>query len=201
MNLNKKKVGLYAFLLTAAGIGLLIDRVSGRAGPKAAVAAVESTPGMHEPDEPDVSAIAPPMAAIFDADRLKTGPGQGVSLIRSLIRPRDPFGLSPQLREHYRSESQRARQAREITEKKKKRDAERSMATFEQTHRLEGTFIQGTDKWALVDGRILRIGDRLDGFELRAVERYRAIFAQGTQSMALRLPSAGETKVGPAKSR
>ncbi len=202
MKLREKKVALYAFLLVAAGIGLLIDRTYISRGPSQAAAAIAQRLGAGS-DVGDLVMEAPPVAQIFQS--LPT-PGVPTGLMGTLqagSAVRDAFGLTPEMRKFYRTKEELMQKQKEMDEARQveQAKAEEARSSFSDRHQLSGTFLHPTASWAIVDGRVLQIGDEIDGFTLRRVDGYRAVFAQGETVMELELPRATSTKVGPDEKR
>ncbi|MBI4580989.1 MAG: hypothetical protein HY718_14880, partial [Planctomycetes bacterium] len=59
---------------------------------------------------------------------------------------------------------------------------------FLGSHRLKGTTLRDGEAWAIINDRIVRVGEHIDGFELQRVERYRAFLAKDDLSVVLSLP-------------
>jgi hypothetical protein len=66
-------------------------------------------------------------------------------------------------------------------------------AEFVAAHRLEATFRDASLGCAVVDGRIVRRGQKTDGFTLVAVDAFQAVFRQGQHEAVLTMeqPTAG----------
>jgi len=73
---------------------------------------------------------------------------------------------------------------------------------FAVSHSLQATLQDGSDRVALVDGRILRPGQTLDGFRLLRVDPYRAIFRfrDVETPLLLKTDTKGPEKAGSPKS-
>jgi hypothetical protein len=201
MRLNDKKTALYVFLLAAAGIGLLIDR--SYAPPKAkGFVAGGGAPSRDSNSVEEESSwdIGPPIAALFASSRPATRPKERLSPAAAGLEVRDVFALSPRLQELYQAKTKLRRKAQE-TPKTKSEEARELAETFRKSHRLKGVFVRPADQWAVVDDRILRVGDRLDGFELRRIEDYRAFFAKEGLLVPLSLPRTLDAKVDFPASR
>jgi hypothetical protein len=85
----------------------------------------------------------------------------------------------------------RSREAEEMRrqreeELKRKKEAKKS---FQQGHRLQATSITQGAEMAIVDGKVLRIGDTLDGFKLTEITPYTAQFELDEDVFELRLPT------------
>ena len=95
---------------------------------------------------------------------------------------------------HYRVRSTRS-------QGEKARQAQQSIDQFRGAHRLQGTFLQADDKWAVVDGAIVRVGQKLDDFQLQKIEHYRVVFERGVDTVVLELPNGLNAQVHPAAER
>ena len=202
MKLNEKKIALYAFLLLASGVGLLIDRLFARPGGQSTgrvMGMVLAQP--NSVSEENLSGIGPPLAALFDPSRLGSAPDEAADPGAAPAASRDVFGLSHAMLVRYQSKAVPTEKERQVAEQKKAEEIRESAAAFGASHRLMGVFIGPADKWAIVDGRILRIGDQVDGFVLHRIDDYGAVFARGDDLRSLHLPTAFESKVGTAEPR
>lgn len=197
-----KKVAVYAFLLLAACVGLLIDRYC---APTAS-----SSPG--RPMKPIVQAdgasggetalaIGPPMAAIFASPRLAEISSQREGLSKAEALLRDAFALSERMRRAYQAESRKTDKVRETERQKEVADVLEQITAFARAHSLKAVFLHPTDRWAVVDDRILRTGDEIDGFKLRRIGRYEAHFERNGKIVPLKLPRPGCAKVGGGEKR
>lgn len=54
-------------------------------------------------------------------------------------------------------------------------------------HRMTGVMLTGANRFAVIDGRAMRVGDRLDGYRLIAIERNFAIFESHNQRITVPL--------------
>jgi hypothetical protein len=76
------------------------------------------------------------------------------------------------------------------------------IAEFIGAHRLNGTFHDGRTSCAVVNGRVVRPGQVMDGFRLTSVDSFRATFREGHREAVLlmnvedawREPTAPQTK-------
>lgn len=59
---------------------------------------------------------------------------------------------------------------------------------FAQRHRLQATCTRPHAAWAMIDGRLLTVGQKLDGYVLKAVESYQVVFRRGGVPATLVLP-------------
>lgn len=187
--LSRKKVVFYALLMLAAVVGLLVDRL--RFSPA-------SAKGENVAPAPVPSPVSP--------DRASEGEEIGGPVIASLFRAvtggpeetsddpnRDAFAVSPDMEEHYGHTP--ARRATDGTGDGSTTEETVDIGTFIERHRLQATSVQKNRAWALIDGRVLRMGDNLDGFTLRRIDHYRVTFECDGQSLDLTMPDPRETKV------
>ncbi len=73
-----------------------------------------------------------------------------------------------------------------------RRDAGLSGAEFAKRHKLTSTMVVGAGGTITVDGRILRIGQEMDGFRLTHVNSRSAVFRSGTDTAELTLDESGK---------
>jgi len=201
MRLSQKKIALYGFLLFAAIMGLVIDRLY---TPQSANAAIGGTRDrVRTPTGTDAEELGdiPPVAAIFDPSRSTAASSAHALKSATKVLKRDAFGLSAGMREVYQRKTAVVDQGRQSAKQRKAEQARDAADAFATSHRLEGTLLHPTDTRAVVDGRLLRIGDQLDGFELRRIERYRALFSKDGKDFELKLPNPLNTKVGVGNKR
>jgi hypothetical protein len=64
------------------------------------------------------------------------------------------------------------------------------VAGFVASHRLEATFQDGAVGCAVVDGRVVRRGQGVDGFRLVSVDAFRAVFRRGGNEAILTMNAA-----------
>ncbi|MBP7933282.1 MAG: hypothetical protein KA354_01425 [Phycisphaerae bacterium] len=168
--LSPRKKYIYGTIFGLACIGFAVDRIIGpgpeeagareaAAGPAKAAApssAATAAGGTKSPPAPsEAAAAAEPISPA--AQRIRNLPE--ITEVRDLFRP---TATEPALSE---------------TEQAREQDAELDeVAAFVTAHRLEGTFNDGRNRMAMVNGRALRPGQVLDGFRLEKVEPYRAVF-------------------------
>lgn len=201
MKMSPKKIALYTLLLGAAGIGMTIDRLYAPVAAKTVTPLRLALQELTRTDEELPSDIGPPIAAIFDPAKKAGSFAKTDGTDASAEAVKDAFSLSSRMLDIYQRQATLAVQAKEVVEKQKELEAQNRVTDFTGSHRLKATFLHPTDTWIVVDDRILRIGDQVDGFTLRRIERYRAVFAAGKELAELKLPSATDTKVSPANSR
>ncbi len=202
MRLSQKKAVLYGFLLLAALTGLVIDRLctpqsaSAAIGPMGARAKI---PGGAD-GEGELGDV-PPVAAIFDPSRSTFAPSGDALKSATNAAKRDAFGLSGRMLAVYQRKTAVVNQARQAAKRRQAEQARVAADAFATSHRLEGTLLHPTDPRAVIDGRLLRVGDRLDGHELCRIERYRALFSKDGKDFELKLPNPLNPKVGVGNQR
>jgi len=202
MTLSRNKLALYGFLTGAAALGLLIDRLYARpeVQPLLAVPSPTAQMGVSPADEspPD---IGPPLADIFRSSSRPTDSMPARS-VRPTTRPsRDAFSLTPAMRGIYKSRTDMVRQEQQKKEKESQ-DRKRLIAeTFIKAHPLKGLILKFSDPRAIVGDRILRVGDRLDGFVLRHIGDYRARFESDEVVVELTIPKPLGPQAAPSAVR
>lgn len=190
MTLSKPRLIFYALLLVGAVTGLAIDRAGSPAAPTSENRpAVAAAPIAFE-DVIGASVEAPPMAAIFRLTSAHVETSTAASVSPPVGSVRDAFVLAPAMRDHYRSQSQGASKQRQ----QKKLDR---VDGFTKSHRLEGTCVQPGAQWAIVNDRIVRIGDQIGGFQVTGIEDYRALFSNGQETVVLSLPMGVTAQESP----
>lgn len=201
MKQRQKKAALYGFLLVAAGTGLAIDRMYGLSGGGRSVLDPRRALGNLESMGDDASVVlGPPIAAVFEDSPIDAQVKSSADPTVTQVATRDVFSLSPTMVERFQNQPKAAQKA-EQTVKKQIEETRELTEGFVKTHRLMGVFAGETDHWIVVNGRILRIGDVLDGFELRHVRDYGASFVKGKVQVELSMPRPLEAKVSGGASR
>ncbi|MBN1490709.1 MAG: hypothetical protein JXA69_12390 [Phycisphaerae bacterium] len=197
--LGRTKTVVYVLLLGATGSALLIDRAF---SPASAVA--EEAAGARQivsralPDAKDTHVAAPPLAAVFQTEK---GDSSAAAPAPWAVVPlRDPFTVSPKLQSLFPAHSQE----RQDADQQRAAEAEarrKTIDTFADRHRLVATMVAPGQASAVIDGRIMCVGEQLDGFELRAIEHYRVRFEMGESVIHLTLPEATGSQVSGPESR
>src|SRR4051794_16837278 len=59
------------------------------------------------------------------------------------------------------------------------------LRSFEQTHQLTGSILSGSHAAAFVDGKLLLVGQTVDGYKLMSVAKGRAVFQSSEASATL----------------
>lgn len=98
--------------------------------------------------------------------------------------PRDAFVPSAALLQHYHRIEEATRQEKQGQDS----NAPGSPRLFVDTHRLQATFIGTEGMMAIVDGRIVRVGDEMDGFKIVRITADTAEFQREGHAAILRLP-------------
>ena len=185
MMMNKRKA-LYGLLLGAALLGLLIDRLQ-RGGASAAgpTARAVRPVAVVRPPSP-----APLIAAIFAVtdsrpveDRSPGGP------------LRNAFACSPEMLSHYKAAAGPAPKPPEQQAAERRAALQAEADLFAGAHQLKGVQIAGQGRWAMIDGQVLRVGQRLEGWTLRQIDHYRVVFTRPGGKLELRLPEPFKTQV------
>ena len=169
----KKKYLAYLTVLAVAGSWFAMDCISGTASSSAATVA-ESSAG-----ETPVHATAPVAAAAQAADmgdeptiatRLDT-----LSQARKLAagQPVDGFALPAAFKPNTSAQA-----ANKVT---------RAVAedTFRKSHKLISVMVIGRTPSAMVDDRLLKAGDQLDGWKLVSIEKNGVVFTRTTSKVIL----------------
>ncbi|HUW81567.1 MAG TPA: hypothetical protein VMZ31_02075 [Phycisphaerae bacterium] len=195
MSLSKTRLAFYGLLLAAALTGLLIPHTqSSEAAPPQPSDPVAPVSPAQEPTAEESVVDTPPLASLFRSHHA-SDQRTASQLVSSLLGPvRDVFVLSPTMDRHYRVRSA-------SSQNEKARQAQQSIDQFRGAHRLQGTFLQAHDKWAVVDGAIVRVGQKLDAFQLQKIEHYRVVFKRGADTVVLELPDGLNAQVHPAAAR
>jgi len=186
--LGRKKALLYGLIITAALFGLIIDRLSREGVPAAASA--PANPGAGIPARSAVvnateASEGPILARIFEAE---APPASGPAERRKRGNLRDAFALTPQMRRLYEKESLEKQADAQKKAQAEKELREQEMDRFQSSHQLKGTTLQDGDAWAIIDDKVMRPGDRIDGFELKKIERYRVLMVKADMTVVLSLP-------------
>lgn len=104
--------------------------------------------------------------------------------MRTYPTGRDVFQTTPRMLQHYENLEQLVG-----TEEGESGPKPGSPEAFVAENRLQGTFAAGASILAIVNGRVLRVGDEIEGFRLERVLRTAAEFRRGTDRVTLSLPS------------
>lgn len=174
-------------VLGVAGVGLLIDRVvigSDMTCP------AESSAGVVE----DI--MADPASLLIVPDRGGDTAGPGVGPAESLAQrlrevagksasgdgsaPRDAFAPGPSW-------------APVGVEPRAGNDAELAAETFKQDHKLEAVLVTGEQRYAVVNGQTIYVGQTLQGYRLVSVQERSAEFRAGGVTVLLGIRGAGQS--------
>ncbi len=192
MSLSKTRLAFYGLLLAAALIGLLIPQTqSSKAAPPQSSESVTFVWEGQEPGSEQSVVDTPRLASLFRSHQTSDQQRSVPQLVSRLLGPvRDVFAPSPTMDRHYRARS-------ESLQSETTRQAQQSIDQFRRAHRLQGTFLQAHGEWALVDSAIVRVGQKLDGFQLQKIEHYRVVFKRGADTVVLELPDGLNAQVHP----
>jgi hypothetical protein len=191
-NLTRNKKLMYALLLGAAMLGLLIDQAgwieSSRSADRSADPfAMSRTDAMSGQEH-----VGPAVAAIFAAyDHRESSEAteamEATDHINLRSPTRDAFALTEEIAAFYEKHSAAAADAQAEAQRAEQEAWEAVADTFRQDHALQGTFVHPENAWIIVDNRILRPGDTLNGFVLEEIDHYRAQFAKDDRTVELAL--------------
>lgn len=185
---SSKRLILYGLLFLAAIVGLLVDRLhfspSPAKGDDATQAVQPTAPASASPDIGD--SIGPEIAAIFE-------PKSTAATAPAAEPIRDAFTTTPKMDEHFGRRTTRRSGQRPAggEDEPDPIDTEAFLAK----HKLQATSIQKKGSWALIDDRVLRVGDNLDGFLVRQIDHYRVTFEGQSGEFDLTLPVGLSAKV------
>jgi hypothetical protein len=73
------------------------------------------------------------------------------------------------------------------------------VARFRAAHRLTGVLLSDDNRRAIIDGRSLAVGERLDGFTLLSVDKDRAVLAAKEGRVTLTLATAAKSVAGAGR--
>lgn len=182
MKLGKKQT-VYGAVLAVAGVAFVIDRVlftpPGADG--ATTAAVTVKPALAEQTTvPAGPAMESPQAipAGWLAQRLRATDAQSEGDVRDVFAA--PASWRPAKAAAPVAAAQKARLFAEA---------------FRHDHHLGGIVIDGRNSRAVVDDRLIPVGQSFDGFRLVSLNRDSAQFVRGDEQVLLTLPDAGSSSV------
>jgi len=177
MGPNKKLI--YLGLLFVTGGVFLVDRLF-LDEPETATAQTAPVPAAgSEPPRPRQAAQTesqeapdPSLNRLDELDELDDVPA-----------PRDVFSPSVPMLMHYKLLQDADGERGEQTGPKPG-----SPEAFEEQYELQGTFVSQGALLAVVNGRVLRLGDTVDGLRLAKIEPYRVEFRRGRHRVSLSMP-------------
>jgi hypothetical protein len=182
MKLTMRKKAFLAVGAVAL-LALMVDRAflnGDRTGPKTGQAAVgqglDPAGRYAAPNRPEVAKASPPRLTL---------PGRLARACSARAAPagiRDAFAMPASWAAELRAEVATSKPAVPVGE------------TFRARHRLTAVMVDSAGGQAIVDGRLLKVGQTLDGFVLSSVQMRTAVFTNDEGSVELRLPesSAGD---------
>jgi hypothetical protein len=184
---NQKKAMLYGLLLSGAVIGLLFDRMRATGSVTAPVVALAGSAGVSPvaAASTPVEVKGPAIARVFT---IAAGMSGSESRPAEAEVSRDAFNLTPKMRKFY-ADASPARKAEEARNAESDEELRRQeLDRFQSAHKLKGTSLREGGAWAMIDSNVVRIGEQIDGFELRRIERYRVELTKGGLLATLSLP-------------
>jgi len=175
-----RKRCIYVGVLALALIAFIVDRAF-LAEPESAYAEEPlPTASKAKVTHDTVTDTAEPVGEIDPTlDRLEQLPES--------VPGRDVFSLSGAFLARQKKLEEEAAKAAEAAEAPKINPAQ----TFAETHSLQTTMVSENLSMAVVDGKVVRVGDVLDGFRLVQINSYQVRFQHGTSGavVELTLPS------------
>ena len=185
---------LYGLVLLAAVVGLLVDRLhfspAAVRGESVLQAVQALIPTMQQPESQE--GAGPAIAPLFKTtDQQHSTLGDGP--VRNAFAPLAAIQEQSDRRPGRRGERTKA----DGGESETTTDAD----GFRAAHQLQATSLQKKGSWALIDDRVFRKGDKLDGFVLRQIDHYRVTFEADGVSVDLALPPPLDTKVPASQPR
>ncbi len=201
--MSQKRLALYAFLLVAGLIGLAIDRMVAQPALSASVQDAMSTlvKASTVDRTEELLATGPPVASIFSSSRKPPASVGPLESFRGQMTVRDVFEMSQEMGRVYESKSQTTALAEQRRQQHEAEEKQQVLEAFDTAHQLKAVFIGPGATWAVVDDRIMTVGEALDGFVLVKVEPYRALFKRDDAFSELRLPDRDGSKVVPDSER
>ena len=177
MKLTKQRK-IYIFAVSLTGVWLVTDRV------------ISSQPAIG-PARASANLIVPEDAAAEQAELAPPASvAAGVSMAQLLDRIPDRTDRSGPLRDVFKPPASWLHQPKPTLEQVPQQ--EEVMEDFADQHRLEA--VVPTQQLAMVDGRILKVGQKLAGFTLVAVEARSTVFQK--ENVRVRLSMDGAAGVG-----
>lgn len=181
---SRRKTYIYVGTLALAVVGFLVDRAL-QSGPQDA-AAREVQPKAHDKPPQTPLAARATQQNTADSGTPAPSPDSASRWLRELpevTEVRDPFASTNLFPPDAEATAEEAGG--------KARDP---IADFITTHRLSATFRDDRSACAVVDGRVLRPGQQLDGFRLITVDPFRATFRQGNRQAVLPMLTAEQAE-------
>ena len=175
-----RKVLMYGVLGIAA-TAFIVDRVflSEPAGAKAGTPAVSTSQARVK-----TTKKTPVDAVRNDSEHPALS---HLSQLPDTVGHRNVFTPSPSMMSHLDQlpEAKSGRRGRS----REKEQKEQGLKTFQDAHELQATAITPGTEMAIIDGKVLRIGETLDGFTLEGITPYTARFQQDDAVVELTLPT------------
>jgi hypothetical protein len=193
--LGRKKAIVYGLVLLVAVIGLVLDRMLyAPADAKADDGLPAASTSAQKPAEKEAKLISgPQVASIFEKNDEDVNISSEHENNSTGSESRDVFALSKFMQGYYQSIQNNVKG--ESEEEKIQKNRDEMINSFRSSHSLQATFIGGGDTYALIDGRVMCVGDKLDGFSLQEIKHYRVKFSKKDMQIDLYLPLPFESKV------
>ncbi|HOJ74233.1 MAG TPA: hypothetical protein PK458_16610 [Phycisphaerae bacterium] len=185
--LGRKKAMMYGLVLVAALFGLIIDRLSGGPAEASNTAQLVTPVGAVDANKPraGTNVSGPAIAQVFEV-LLKEQSGTPSRPVQTAQR--DVFQLTPVMQAAFEEMSPERKATRQKTLESELELRRQELARFQSAHTLKGTTLQGERSWAIIDDRVVRVGETVDGYQLVRVERYRVQLVKGDRTVTLDLP-------------
>lgn len=210
---DAKKVGILVALLLVGG-GVVAYQMTRDGGPKTAAAVTPGGPGGAASSVADVESVL----ARLDAGPAAEGDELSVERVEALVKRFDsyvqerqvplaqlqtnPFevAISPDTKEQVATTA--AKSVADDQAKQREQEAQQAALAKQQRRdalsrlKLGSILITGTQRLALVDGRIRRVGDEVQGFRLEAIEPDRVTLSFDGETADLCLRPVSESTRG-----
>jgi hypothetical protein len=185
--LGRNKAMLYGLVLVAALFGLVIDRLGGEQAAESGATLLVNPAGaggVHKL-RAGSDVAGPAIAQVFEV-LLKEQPGTQARPGRPVQR--DVFKLTSVMQAAFEEMSPDKKAAEQESLENEKELRRQELALFQSAHTLKGTTLQGATSWAIINDRVVRVGESIDGYQLVRVERYRVHLVKGELTVTLDLP-------------
>lgn len=171
--MGPKRRFIYLGLLAVTGAWFVIDRLTGGEPERAAA---ETRPVSRMPGKSHPASLEQKASPTADGALL------WLNELQDVQTDRDAFSPTMLMLQHYQmlqqAEEEQARDHRSGPEPGSPED-------FTQRHTLDGTFISEGTLLAVIDGKVRRLGDRIEGYRLTRIESYRAELRRGRDRVVL----------------
>lgn len=178
--MNSRRRKIYLSLIAIGLVALVIDRLfilhptGGKGGPARAVASAIVRAGESKPTD------ASDVVGRWNVPKLIAIPDKWRDLMVDSARTvRDPFVASTEL----------APEADEIEdETETETEAAAPTVSFAERHAVEAVLVTPQGPQAIVDGRILKVGDWIDGHRVERIDTSSVVFQGVDETVTLHLP-------------